>query len=146
MAEALPLDDKTADLLRPALKLEHFFPQGLNAKLVRLLFPNSGLFRYAADEFIVCQGEESKDLYVICAGAVLITKTLGTAGVRLATLGAGDLFGEIALVQDGVRVANAIAAETTRVFRLATLDVGALVTRNPGLAAHLKELARRRLQ
>jgi len=144
MADALPIDDSTADRLRPVLKLEKFFPQSLTAKVMRLLFPHSGLFRYAPEEFILCQGDESKDLYVVYSGAVLITKTLGTAGVVLATLGPGDIFGEIALVRDGVRVANAVTSQESLIFRLAYIDVHGLVTRNPDLAAHLSELARRR--
>src|SRR5438093_564786 len=48
MADPIPLDDASAELLRPALKLERFFPGRLKAKDVRNLFTHSGLYRYAA--------------------------------------------------------------------------------------------------
>ena len=144
MADSMPLDDASADLLRPALKLERFFPARLKAKDVRLLFSHSALYRYAAQEYVIHQGEDTKDLHIIQRGSVAITKTLGTAGAHLATLGPGDIFGEIALVREGRRVANAIAAAPSLIFRLAYLDVQGLMAGNPELGEHLKSLAERR--
>lgn len=59
----------------------------------------------------------------------------------IATLAPGDIFGEIALLQDGVRIANAVASEESAVFRLAFVDVQALVAGNPALGEHLRGLA-----
>ncbi len=144
MADPIPLDDAAADSLRPALKLERFFPGRLKAKDARLLFSHSGLYRYAPQEYVIHQGEDTKDLHVVLRGSVAITKTLGTAGAHLATLGPGDIFGEMALVRDGRRVANAIAASAALEFRLAYLDVQGLMAGNPELGEHLKSLAERR--
>lgn len=144
MPKALDLDKRIGELLRPALKLEKFFKDKLTLDSVRMLFPQSGLCRYDKDEYILTQGEESKDLYVIEAGSVSITKTLGTAGVELAVLKPGAIFGEIALIRDGVRVASAVAAEECRVFRLDYRDIQSLMDGHPELAEHLKDLAKQR--
>ena len=146
MPDELPLDDEAASLLRPALRLERFFPGRMTARNARKLFPHSALCRYAPYEVVLAQGEESKDLHVICSGSVLITKTLGSAAVHLATLAKGDIFGEIALIRDGARVANAIAAEESRVFRLSLLDVQGLMAGNAELSEHLKRLAAERAE
>lgn len=144
MPHPFALTDEAADTLRPALKLERFFPRGLDAETVHKFFPRSGLYLYDADEFVISQGEESKDLFVVNAGSVTVTKTMGTAGVHLATMGPGSLFGEIALIRDGVRVANVVAAETATIFRIAVADVLNLVRQHPELGRHLQELARER--
>ncbi|MBI5244275.1 MAG: cyclic nucleotide-binding domain-containing protein [Elusimicrobia bacterium] len=144
MAEPQELDKQVAESLRLALKLEKFFPQKLGVDTVRILFPLSRLNLYAKDEYILCQGDESKDLYVVYSGSVAITQTQGTAGAQLATLGPGAIFGEIALIRDGVRVASAIAAEESRAFRIEYRDIQSLMDGNPELAEHLKDLARQR--
>ena len=144
MPEQIPLDEKTADFLRHVLSLEKFYPKQLTSDEVELLFPNSGLYEYQPDDFVICQGDESRDLFIIHSGSVLITKTMGTAGATLATLKAGDIFGEVALVQDGVRVANAVAAEKSRIFKLDCQDIKDLMDGNPELCGHLSALARAR--
>ena len=60
------------------------------------------------------QGEEGQDAYLIEQGSVHITKT-ETDGqeVLLRTLGEGEIFGEIALVDNLPRTATATAAEPT---------------------------------
>jgi CRP-like cAMP-binding protein len=144
MPKKLDLDKKIGELLRPALKLDKFFKDKLSLDSVRMLFPQSGLYRYDKDEYILCQGDESKDLYIISSGSVTITKTMGTAGAELARLKPGDIFGEIALIRDGVRVASVIASGDCKVFRLDYRDIQSLMTGYPELADHLKELARQR--
>jgi CRP-like cAMP-binding protein len=59
-------------------------------------------------------------------------------------MGPGSLFGEIALIRDGVRVANVVAAEPSTIFRIAVADVLNLVRQHPDLGRHLQELARQR--
>ena len=108
------------------------------------MFPQSGLYLYKKDDYVIRQGEESKDLYAVQKGTVAITQTMGTAGAQLATLGPESIFGEIALVRDGVRVASAIAAEDCRVFRVAFPDIQALMQANPKLGEHMHNLARER--
>jgi len=135
------MDDTAAEFLRPRLKLEKFYPQGLKADTVRRLFPGSGLYLFPKDEYILYQGDETKDVYVVVWGSIAITQTTDTIGVELASLGPGSIFGEMALVRDGARVASAIAAEDSGVFKLAYADVQALLRENPVLGEHLKNLA-----
>ena len=135
------MDDTAAEFLRPRLKLEKFYPQSLKADTVRRLFPGSGLYLFPKDEYILYQGDETKDVYVVVWGSIAITQTTDTIGVELASLGPGSIFGEMALVRDGARVASAIAAEDSGVFKLAYADVQALLRENPVLGEHLKNLA-----
>jgi len=54
------------------------------------------------------------------------------------------LFGEMALVRDGVRVATAAAQGTCKVYCLTAKDVAAVLKQHPAVGARLKELAAKR--
>ena len=63
--------------------------------------------RYADGDEILRQGEDGNTLHFIIAGVVAVERTPpGGAPVRLAELGAGELFGEMALLGDGHRTAT----------------------------------------
>lgn len=65
--------------------------------------------RYLPDEVVFDEGEEGQALYIIVAGKVLICHP-GQADRPIAELGAGDFFGELALLDDSSRSAQARAA------------------------------------
>ena len=114
------------------------------AQEISALFPNSGLFEYAADEHIIEQDEAGKDVYLLCEGQIAIAKTLGSAGTTLATLNPGAVFGEMGFLSDGVRVATVAAQTTSKVLRLAAQDVEAVLQTHPELGTLLKKLAAQR--
>ena len=118
MREQMELDREFCALLRTSLKLEKFFKDKLTTENVRMLFPASGLYSYDKDDFILRQGEESKDLYVVRSGKVAITRIEGTAGAQLATLGPGEIFGEMALFGKEGRSATIRAMTEVRLFRI----------------------------
>lgn len=144
MPERVELDNEAAARVRAALKLELFYP-ALTAAELQNLFPDSGLYRYADGDFVIQQGEASQDLYIVHAGSVTVTQTLGTAGGNLAALGPGETFGEIAIVRGGFRSANVVALEPSLIYRLNRSDVARVLKANPELGRHLVELARKRL-
>lgn len=75
--------------------------------------------RYLPDEIVFDRGEEGQALYVIVAGRVLICHP-GQADRPIAELDAGDFFGELALLDDSPRSAQARAgsdAELAVLFR-----------------------------
>ncbi|MDD5629075.1 MAG: cyclic nucleotide-binding domain-containing protein [Elusimicrobia bacterium] len=147
MAEAplrLVCDDRFAEFLAGALRLESFFPE-FRAIHVDKCFPRSGLYAYPDGYHVVEQGERGRDIYVIYSGWVEIVQSLGSAGAGLARLGPGDILGEIALLRDGVRVATAVAGGQAQIFRLVFADNQYLLQHNPALCQHLAALAAERL-
>ncbi|MCX5796655.1 MAG: cyclic nucleotide-binding domain-containing protein [Elusimicrobia bacterium] len=145
MADKLNLNGETLAMLREAFHLAELSPE-IKADEVLRLFPNSGLFAYVPDEHIIEQDEAGKDLYVLCSGQVVITKIFGGAGITLATLEPGAVFGEMALLRDGIRVATAVARAQCQVFRIVARDVETVLKSHPRLGTMLQELAAKRSQ
>lgn len=139
----LPVDDAAAMAVYDVFKLEGFFPE-FSGELCMKVFPRSGLNEFGEGERLLEQGEGGRDLFLLLGGRVAIVQSFGSAAAELASLGAGAVVGEVALLRDGVRTASAVAMEPTRAFRLVYEDVGYVLQHNPALAAHLSDLARLR--
>jgi len=96
-------------------KYEHL----LHDASVISLFPDDVLARltagsaeraYGPGETIVRAGEPGEELYVILEGEVRVERD----GRTRRTLGAGDFFGEIAVLTGGIRTADVVAADAVR--------------------------------
>jgi ABC-2 type transport system ATP-binding protein len=102
--------------------------------------------REPGDHLLVRQGEPGDRFYVIVTGTVEVTRAEpGEADRRLAVLGRGDMFGEIALIRDEPRNAS---VRTLTPCLLLTLDrrpfLDLLATR-PRLWEHVERVAAERL-
>jgi CRP/FNR family transcriptional regulator, cyclic AMP receptor protein len=91
--------------------------------------------RYRRNETIFHQGDPGDSLYVIQAGAVKIVlpDPEGEEGAIIATLGAGDFFGELALLDGEPHSATAIALEGTEALVLRRDTFDRLVDEDPSL-------------
>ncbi len=144
MAVRLDVDAGVADLLNRVLRLEGFFPEFTIEHVVKF-FSRSGLFAYTRDQLVVLQGETGRDLYIVYTGRVSIRKMSGSITTTVKTLGPGGIFGEIALLGDGLRTATVTALEDSKIFRISAADLQYLLAYNKELSAHLKTLAIERL-
>jgi CRP-like cAMP-binding protein len=96
------------------------------AELVRLASA-CGQRTYGRGELVFLRGDPGDCMYVVAAGAVAVSlSSLGGRDVLLAVLGPNQSFGELALVDDGPRVAT-VTARTRSVLvvvpRRAAADV-----------------------
>ncbi len=100
-----------------------------------------------ADEVLFQKGDRGDAVYGIRRGQIRI-ETGAADGARL-TLnfqGAGDLFGEIAVLDGQSRTADAIAAEPTELFVLRRSDLMTFLEREPKIAIRLIELLCQRIR
>jgi CRP/FNR family cyclic AMP-dependent transcriptional regulator len=90
------------------------------------------------NEVLFQKGDDGDALYGIRRGQIRI-ETGVSDGSRLTLnfLGAGDLFGEIAVLDGGVRTADAAASEPTELFVLRREDFLAYLQREPHVAVKL---------
>jgi CRP/FNR family transcriptional regulator, cyclic AMP receptor protein len=91
--------------------------------------------RYRRNETIFHQGDPGDSLYVIEAGSVKIVlpDPEGEEGAIIATLGPGDFFGELALLDGEEHSATAIALESTEALVLRRDTFERLVDEDPNL-------------
>jgi len=91
-------------------KLNILREQGLSAQELRLLATYSVEEGFAANTLIFAEGEPGDSLYIVVDGAVRISRMVPGMGEEcLAILGRGEVFGEMALIDDLPRSADARA-------------------------------------
>jgi CRP-like cAMP-binding protein len=95
---------------------------------------------YAKDTMIFSEGENGQELYIIQKGAVKIVKIMQNQEVLLAVLHAGDIFGEMALLESKPRAACAIAFEDTTLMTVSQRNFEGMVVSQPQLVARLTAL------
>ena len=96
--------------------------------------------RFAEGEAVTREGATGTSFFVVADGNATVT----VGGETRGTLSPGDYFGEIALVDEGVRSASIVAATDLRCYFLAPWEFRPLVEEHPQLAwALLRNLARR---
>ena len=101
--------------------------------------------RYMRGAVIFRQGDPGDALYVVRNGAVKVV-LIGDDGreVILGTLGVGDHFGELSLIDDQPRSAHVLATQATTLLVLRREDFRRQVERQPRVAwALMSELSRR---
>lgn len=119
-----------------------FFNQ-LPAEEVAALVPAIMHRSYAEGTTIIRQGEPGDSLFVVESGRVAIEDFV--RGERIATLGPGDVFGEMSLVTGEPRSATAVAESATTVWLLLKEDFDRLISNSPHLAAAVAALTSERI-
>ncbi|HVT04347.1 MAG TPA: cyclic nucleotide-binding domain-containing protein [Thermoanaerobaculia bacterium] len=94
-------------------KVDLFRERGLSAAEMKLLATFSSEERFRAGSTIFREGDEGDKLYIVLEGRIRISKFIpGVGEEALAVLDRGDFFGEMSLIDDNVRSADAKAHET----------------------------------
>jgi CRP-like cAMP-binding protein len=105
-------------------KKDLFREQKLSTMEINFLSSLSKVKRLEGDEIVFHEGEPGDSLYVVLEGKVLISKIISGAGEEaLAILDRGDYFGEMALIDDQPRSADAKAHDQGAVVLAISKDV-----------------------
>ncbi|MGZ3478857.1 MAG: Crp/Fnr family transcriptional regulator [Myxococcaceae bacterium] len=90
------------------------------------------------------EGEAGKEMFVLQAGRVVITKTVRDTVQILASLGPGEFFGEMALISNRPRNATATVDEPARVLVIDPKTFEGMIRGNSEIAVRMiKKLAER---
>jgi CRP/FNR family transcriptional regulator, cyclic AMP receptor protein len=98
-------------------------------------------------EVIFEEGSTGRDLYVVLDGKVDIAKVNGPNKTVIVTLGKGEFFGEMAVIDGSSRSATAISsAPQTRVMRINHARFVYLVSQQPAFALMIMDALSKRLR
>ncbi len=114
---------------------------GLPDKVRRRLAEIGKRRRYGRDETIVREGESGIAFYIVLSGSCRVEQR----GERIGQLGAGDFFGELALIEDHARTATVIANEETECLGFTRWEFTALLDEHPQVAVPMMHVLIRRL-
>src|SRR5437588_9797453 len=92
------------------------------------------------------EGEPGTEMYVIQSGKVNITKTVRETAKILATLGAGEFFGEMSILNHKPRSAGAVVAEDAKLLVIDPKTFEAMIRGNVEIAVRLIKKLSDRLQ
>ncbi|GHV93931.1 Crp/Fnr family transcriptional regulator [Spirochaetia bacterium] len=116
------------------------------AKSVKMDFkPGDTLRTYPKDAMIFSEGEPGDELYIIQKGSVKIAKVVNDNEVLLAVLKAGDIFGEMALLESKPRAAGAVAYEDCQLMAVNRVNFEQMIKTQPQMIARLTTLLAERI-
>ena len=102
---------------------------------------------YDVGDVIFEEGSTGRELYVVLDGAVEIAKVNAGSKTVIITLGKGEFFGEMAVIDGSARSATAIAAAAgTRVMRINHARFVYLVSQQPAFALMIMDALSKRLR
>jgi CRP/FNR family transcriptional regulator, cyclic AMP receptor protein len=102
---------------------------------------------YDVNDVIFEEGSTGRELFVVLDGKVDIARVRGTDKTVIVTLGKGEFFGEMAVIDGSSRSATAIAAAPdTRVMRINHARFVYLVSQQPAFALMIMDALSKRLR
>jgi CRP-like cAMP-binding protein len=101
---------------------------------------------YNEGEIIFKEGTEGDKMYVVQSGKVMITKETPSGELTIATLGSGEIFGEMALFDRLPRSATAIAMDEARVLSVDKKKLFQAIDRDPTLVFKIIESMSKRIR
>ncbi len=126
------------------LELLHRIPlfSAFGGKQLRRLGELADEVDVPAAKVLMRQGETGSDMMILVRGRVSVDRD----GERLNTLGAGDFFGEIALVDGGPRTATVTTEEPSKLLVVTHRDFHALMDEFPEVAQQVMNALANRIR
>jgi tetratricopeptide (TPR) repeat protein len=139
-ATAAETPAKAARVAPESPLFEDMTPEEREATVERMV-----LETFEMGDIIITEGEQGSSLYVIVSGEVKVY-TRGTKGESfyLATLGAGDFFGEVSVLTGKPRTATITASTRSELLRLDKEQLDRVVETHPRVREILDQFYRRR--
>lgn len=107
--------------------------RGLAEKDLATLLFHAELIECAANDYLIREGEQEQHLFVLISGAVDINKRAFGIQKTIQTLGAGECFGEMSLIECRSRSASVRAKAPCKLLRID----GGEIDRLPEIASKL---------
>lgn len=97
-------------------------------------------------DIIVSEGDESREMYVIQSGAVVVVRNIDGVEVELARLERGNFFGEMSLLESISRSATIRAVGETKLLAIKPGSLLLKIRRNPTFAFEMLQQMSHRIR
>ena len=101
---------------------------------------------FSDGEAIVTEEEGTEEMFIIQEGSVKVTKKVGGQEIVLATLGRGDFFGEMSLLESMPRDATCRAVGKAKVLAIRSGELLMKIRRDPTFAFEMLQKMSRRIR
>ncbi len=102
---------------------------------------------YEQKQIIIREGEFGREVYLIISGRVVVTEKVDRGSYKiLNSLGPGEIFGEMALIENAPRSATLIAAAPTKLLALKESSFAMILQSHPRWAFKILTALGRRIQ
>jgi CRP-like cAMP-binding protein len=108
------------------------------------LLPRGKVIHFGRGESIIRQGDEGNSMFIIVEGDANVVAERNGQSKLVASMKAGDCFGEMSLLTGEPRNATVVANSDCEVVEIAKPVLAASLKENPGLLAQLSELLAQR--
>ncbi|HZL31906.1 MAG TPA: SulP family inorganic anion transporter [Pseudolabrys sp.] len=142
------LNERGSAAMLPLDEIDFF--TGVSADELKALHRVLKLREFAAGEAICREGDAGDRMWLLAKGSVSVRLEVKDqrGSRRIASLGRGTVFGEMALIEGARRSASIVADEAVACYELTSEDFAVLLRDSPGIAATImrntaRELARR---
>lgn len=131
------------ELARMLRKVDFFAP--LTVGQLEEVLPRVMLFSGDPGETVFKKGTVGDAFYIVYKGRVEVRlPKLVFLSTKVADLGPGSFFGEMALISSEPRTATAVCAEQTLLFTLLASDFKFVLDQNPAAAGQMAQIAAQR--
>jgi len=120
----------------------HFFA-AMKIGMLEKILQGIQMFEFDRGDKVCVQGEAGDFFFVVQTGRlqVSIRKAALSFGKKIALLGPGDCFGEMALLHEAPRNATVTCLARSRVFALSALHFKTVLALNPEFAREINDLS-----
>lgn len=102
---------------------------------LRLLAEKARRLAYSPGEIVLGEGQPALGIYVLRSGRVKIEKRFSQPARTIATLGPGEVFGEVSFIDGRAASASVVALESCAVDVMERADVTSLLASVPGFSS-----------
>jgi len=132
---------RRAPLDRAGILRSHSFFEGLDSSIASELGPRAVTRTLRKGAVLFRKGDPGTALYVLVSGAMRVdAPSEGGRNAVFNLILPGEIFGEIAALDGGIRTADAVAIEQSELMVIDRRDIVPVIRRHPELALRLIEI------